>query len=561
MADDIAAVTTVPTFPLDGSIKTLGWGVVLWMMQYLVQPDGDEAGEPFKPTREQINFLLWFYAVNGDGHFIYRRATLRRSKGWGKSPLMAAIALAELCGPVSFWGFDKDGNALGQVHPMPWVVVAGIAFVQTANTMDAIRAMAAGEAFSARYLDENSIGQTRIIIPGGGKIVPITASSRAQEGARPTFAILDETHHWTASNGGHKLAQVIRRNLAKVGGRSVETTNAHEPGEDSTAEKSYQDFLAQREGKTLDESILYDSREAPGDIDLSNPELVKAGLKVAYGDAVWLDLDRLLAEVYDPSTSPEEARRFYLNQIVAAANSWVAPHELEGNRNDELAPLKLGNADRPRGYRDGDTVVLGFDGSLTDDSTALAAIRLSDGAVFLLGLWEKPEGPAGNNWEVPKDEVRETVDHVFARLDVIAFFSDVAYWETDIDHWRALYSERLVVKAETKHTIGFDMRSHLMISTQAAESMNRTIVEKQLPFGMSALWNRPDVRADEALVRHILNARRRLNRFGVSFGKESRESPKKVDALAALMLAYLARSRVIAEGKLKRRGTGRVAGF
>jgi len=42
------------------------------------------------------------------------------------------------------------------------------------------------------------------------------------------------------------------------------------------------------------------------------------------------------------------------------------------------------------------------------------------------------------------------------------------------------------------------------------------------------------------LRRHLLNARRRENGYGVSFGKEGRESPKKVDGYAALMVAYAA---------------------
>ena len=49
-----------------------------------------------------------------------------------------------------------------------------------------------------------------------------------------------------------------------------------------------------------------------------------------------------------------------------------------------------------------------------------------DSAPFLLGVWEKPEGPDGAKWEVPKDVVRGVVDNAFARLDVIAFFSYVA---------------------------------------------------------------------------------------------------------------------------------------
>ncbi|WP_229398191.1 hypothetical protein [Micromonospora okii] len=79
------ALTTLALFPLDGSVKTLGWGVVEWVEAWLLQPDGDEAGEPYRLTREQLNFVLWFYAVDDRGRFIYRRAVLRRAKGWGKA--------------------------------------------------------------------------------------------------------------------------------------------------------------------------------------------------------------------------------------------------------------------------------------------------------------------------------------------------------------------------------------------------------------------------------------------------------------------------------------------
>jgi hypothetical protein len=50
------------------------------------------------------------------------------------------------------------------------------------------------------------------------------------------------------------------------------------------------------------------------------------------------------------------------------------------------------------------------------------------------------------------------------------------------------------------------------------------------------------------LRRHALNARRRPNRWGVSFGKEHRESPRKVDELAAGTLARLARQDALAAG-------------
>lgn len=561
---DPVAVVSLDLFPDDGSIKTLGWDVIDWAEGYLLQPDGDDAGERFSFTREQLNFILWWYAVDSGGVFRSRRGILRRAKGWGKSPFLGALALAELAGPVRFGGWDAFGEPIAIRHPMPWIVIAGVSETQTENTFAAIRAMCEDSALVDDLgLD---VGMTRILLPGGGKIVPITASSSSQEGARPTFAIMDETHHWTKSNGGEKLARVVRRNLAKArdgAARVVETTNAHEPGQESVAEKSYLAWRAIVEGRSRSTGILYDTREAPDDIDLADEKQVLAGLRCAYGDASWVDLERILAEVYDPDTPPEEARRFYLNQIVAAADSWVAPPEWAKNRSADLAPLKFGTPGSKR--ERGDLVTLGFDGSLTDDSTALVACRVDDGAVFLLAIWERPEGPKGQGWEVPKDQVRGAVDHAFATLDVVAFFSDVAYWETDIDAWRDEYAERLLVKATTRHAVGFDMRGHQMETTRSVEACHRAITDGELPWTSHALiaGSAPEAKADEILTRHVLNARRRPNRWGVSFGKETRESPKKVDALASLVLARMARSRVLADGGLKKRRkpAGRVAGF
>jgi hypothetical protein len=563
MTQPIDAVVTVPEFPLDGSIKTLGWGVIAWAESYLLQPDGDQAGEPFVFTREQLNFILWWYALDAGGKFRYRRAVLRRAKGWGKSPFLGALALAELSGPVRFGGWDETGDPIGVPHSMPWVVIAGVSETQTRNTFDAIRAMAEDSALVEDYgLD---VGMTRILAPGGGKIVMITANAATQEGARPSFAIMDETHHWTKSNGGHKLARVVRRNLAKSrdgAARAIETTNAHEPGQESVAEGSFLAWRAIMEGRSLSTGLLYDSREAPGDVDLADEAALMAGLRVAYGDATWVDLDRILAEVYDPDTPPEEARRFYLNQIVAAADSWASPPEWYKNFRDDLPALRFGEPGSR--VRRGDTVALGFDGSLTDDSTALVAVRIDDGAPFLLAIWERPEGPKGAGWEVPKDEVRGAVAYAFSALDVVAFFSDVAYWETDVDAWRDEYAGQLLVKATTRHAIGWDMRGHQMDTTRAVEALHRAITDGESPWGRHSLIAGPALgsAAEEILTRHVLNARRRLNRWGVFFGKETRESPKKVDALAALVLARMARSRVLAEGGLKkRRSSGRVAGF
>src|SRR5690349_12850665 len=97
----ISLQTTRPEF-------TLAPGILAWTMENIRQPDGPKAGGPWFFTPEQVSFLEWWYAVDHRGRFLYRRGVLRRMKGWGKSPMMAAHALAELCGPVRFDRFH-DG--------------------------------------------------------------------------------------------------------------------------------------------------------------------------------------------------------------------------------------------------------------------------------------------------------------------------------------------------------------------------------------------------------------------------------------------------------------------
>jgi phage terminase large subunit-like protein len=542
----VKAIKTLDRF--DPEIPTLGWGVIEFIETWLIQPDGDNAGEPFVLTREQRNFLLWFYAVDRSGRWRFRRAVLRRSKGWGKSPFLAAVCLVELVGPVVFAGWDRNGDPIGRPHASPWVVIAGVSETQTANTLDAVRAMISGEFADEFGLD---VGMTRIYVAGGGKLVPITTNPATQEGARPTFAVMDEVHHWTIGNGGKALAKVIRRNLTKIkGARSIVTTNAHSPAQDTVARDLFDAHRAQVEGRTRRADLLYDCVEAPplSDDDLASEETLRAALRCAYGDATWIDLDDIISEIYSPDVPIEDSCRFFLNQIVDAADAWATALEWDSNLVLGLAPLRHAT---PGQWRKGDTVCLGFDGGRTDDSTALVAVRLSDGAVFILGLWEKPTGPDGEGWEVNREAVRGAVDNAFATLDVVAFFADVAEWETDVDDWRDRFGERLFHKATAKHAVAWDMRAHGADTVRATEALHRAICDKAVPHD-----------GDPRLRRHVLNARRRPGRWGIAFGKESRESPHKVDALAAMLLARMACTYVTGTNALaKRGGVGTLTGY
>src|SRR5689334_22529459 len=125
----------------DGEFPSLGWQVHDWIVDHLSVPDGPFAGEPLEFTDEQLRLLVRFYGLDDRGKSLFRRASKRASQGWGKSPVLGAIALAELAGPTVFDGWDSDGEPVGRPPTTPWVQVAAVSEDQTDNTYAAAYSM------------------------------------------------------------------------------------------------------------------------------------------------------------------------------------------------------------------------------------------------------------------------------------------------------------------------------------------------------------------------------------------------------------------------------------
>lgn len=542
-----------------GERPTLGWAVLDWFEEYLVVPDGPAAGEPLELTPEQSQFVLEFYEV--DPHFtgspirgrslinarIIRRAVLSRPKGWGKSPIVAGFCLVEAVGPVVLDGWDADGQPVGRewssLGMKPKVQVVAASEDQTTNTWDPLLEMARNGPIYDAYDIEPM--ETFINVPRG-VIEPTTSSSTSREGFRPVFSALDQTESWDQSNRGHRLAASIRRNLGKVGGSSIETPNAFVPGRDTVAERSHKAWEQQAEGRTRQATgMLYDHREAPPDTDMADEDSLRAGIRVAYADSLdrnggWVSEDRVVSEVYDPDTDPQEARAYYLNQITHASGSWATRQQIIGN----ARPGEL--------LADGEFVTLGFDGSKSDDSTGLMACRMGDGQLFTIDAWEKPLGPEGTNWEVDRVDVDRVVRATVDRLVVVGWLADVREFESYVDLWGNELGDDLMIDGTTgkyKHPIAFDMRARVSEFTAAAERALVDLEAGEYPHD-----------GDSRFVRHMGNTWRAPNRYGVSVSKESRHSQDKIDLTVCGILARHARRLVLASDKWNNRGTKKKPG-
>lgn len=537
-----------PQYP--GEQPTLGYLALDWQAEYLIVPDGATAGDPLELTDEQALFFLNFYALDphAEGPAIrgralrnarrIRRAVLSRPKGWGKSPIMAGAALTEALGPVVFDGWDAYGEPVGR----PWnslgfkpkVQLVAVSEDQTANTWDPLLTMASHELLLSEYDIEPM--QTMVNVPGG-LIEYVTSAANSREGFRPVFSIMDQTESWTATNGGIKLAATIRRNLAKVGGSSIETPNAYIPGLNSVAERSFDTWRKQQEGRTRGNAgVLFDHREAPADTDPTDRESLLAGLAVAYGESAdvnggWVELDRIIEEYWDPDNEPEDSRRYYLNQVTHATDSWLS------------APEWGACADATKIVAAGEVITLGFDGSRkrsrgVTDATALIGCRVSDGHLFEIAVFEQPSGPAGEGWEVPTTQALAAIDKAFSTYTVIGMYADPPKWESHLTDLEAKYGPRLKVKASRDHPMHWWMTGgRAVLTVRMLDEFHSAVLQQLLTHDGSF-----------ALTRHMLNARRRTSRSGVQIAKEHPDSARKIDAAVAAVLARKARQDAVAAG-------------
>lgn len=527
----------VPQF--EGDFPTLGWGVVDWIENYLTKPDVADY-VPFRLYQEQVEFIAEFYRLDPvTGQRIYHRSVLSRPRGWGKSPLAAAMCAAEGMGPVRFDGWDADGQPVGTpwaYERTPLVVIAAVSEdqVQT-NTYSALLEMLDNENLHDDYPGIDAMGGF-VALPKG-QIKPISASGTSVKGARAVFGVMDQTEVWYRRNGGHKLAETMRSNAAKIGGTTLETPNAYVPGEESVAEESAKFAELIESGEALGTGVLWDHREAPADTNMNDADSLIEGMRIAYGDSSedprgcaiheppcppgHVDMNRLVTEVMDWNKDPQVSRSDFLNQITHASDAWMARYEW------------LACEDREKTINPGDTIVLGFDGSRgrargNADATALVAMRVEDRHLFPIRVWEARQGEY--DWQAPAEEIDRTVRDTFDEYNVIGFYADPSGWQTHIAEWDAAFGRQLKIRATQNSPISMWPRGKGSAVTHLTDQFYQAVLDEEITHDGSAV-----------MLRHVMNARRRRSKGGgYLLYKEFPESPAKIDAAYAAIMAFKA---------------------
>jgi hypothetical protein len=520
-----------PDYP--GEFPSLGFEVIDWIEANCAIPDRHVAGEPFLLSTEQKMHLIWEYRLDPkavadldtpSAAFAYVGNVLVRPQKWGKGPFSAARICAQASGPVLFAGWDADGEPTGMPWSTPHIQVTAVSEDQTKNIWRALVPMI---ELGAVHGEIDNTGLQQIYLPGDGLIERVTSSALSRLGARITYVEQDETHGMTEANGGHKLADTQRRNLAGTGGRWSATTNAWDPSEASQAQL---DFEMVEERQITDVYVNYPK---PLEGSWQNKRERRRILKHAYKGAPWVDLNRVESECkrLDAKKDPGQAERFFGNRIVAGVSQAFDVDDYKKLRSDQ------NEIERGR------IITLGFDGSLTRDATGLVATDAETGFQVVLGVWERPLHLTDEDaWVVPVDEVDEAVDQAFECWDVWRMYADPPYWKDDINRWAGRHGDEKVVLYWT------NVRKKMAYALKGFKTDMR-------PGVMSYGGEHADV-----LERHIANAVKRATAMhhdedGLPLwliSKDGPNSPRKIDLAMAACLSWEARGDCIRSGRLNK---------
>ncbi|MBX6360109.1 MAG: hypothetical protein IRZ03_08520 [Acidobacterium ailaaui] len=534
----------MPEFVVD--FPTL-WIVPDWIEAHVVVPDRAAQGDPLELYDWQLYVLANHYRIKEDAEpdprrekvaskFHFRRSQVVMPQKSGKGPFAAAMTIAEAVGPTVFIGWAKGGEryycsdhgcGCGWVYeyeagepmaeprkaPLIQLLAASEDQVQD-NLYRPVQSMLKLGPLAAR--DDIKVGEDFIRLPNMGRIDVVTSSATSRLGNPITFAAMDETHLYTKTNKMVKVAQTMRRGLSGMSGRSLETTNAWDPSEYSTAQQT-------AEANAPD--VFRFHPMAPAQLSFKNKQERRKIYRYVYAGSSHVDFDAIDAEVAElMQTDPAQAERFFGNRIVSGSDAWIEP-------------AAWAACESPRAVKDGTQIVLGFDGSDVDDWSAIRAETM-DGYQFTptYGPNKRPTvwNPADFGGQTPRLEIDAAVDELFRRYRVIRMYCDPPYWESEVDRWAEKYGEKRVIRWLTRR---------LTQMHDAAERLKTDITRPDSGFTHDSC---PFARE------HVGNARAAA-RTGDRYVLVKPSDAQKIDVCITSILAHEAAGDVRAAGLAKKK--------
>lgn len=429
----------------------------------------------------QNRLLTHLFARRADGKLRHRQALIGMARKNGKSGLSAGIALGGLIfGPEGgeVYSCAADRQQAGVVFDVARRMVKLDPDLSQRLTVyrDVIESVSSGSIYRA-----------------------LSSDAFTKEGLNPSLTIFDEVHAqphrelWDVMS----LAMGARPEPMMIG---ITTAGVrYDPrGMPTICYQLYEHGRRVAAGEVEDPSFFMAWWE-PKDpaADYRDPKTWAEG-NPGLGDLVALDDFESMIK----RTPEAEFRTKRCDQWVASHSAWLPTGAREKCTVDERIPK-------------GSTITLGFDGSFSNDSTALVAVSVEDQPlVEIVGAWERPD-QAGNDWRVPIEDVEEAIRLACKHWQVREIVCDPARWARS---YQILEEEGLPV-------------------VEYPQSPGR-MVPATARFFEAVLNGGIRLSDDPRLARHLDNCATKTDNRGTRITKDSKDSKRKIDLAVSAVMAF-----------------------
>jgi phage terminase large subunit-like protein len=444
------------------------------------------AGEQIRLRPWQEKLLEETLALDENGLFAKRTAVWGMARKNGKSALITGLGL---------W-FLINGDDGGEVYS------CAAEKEQARITFgDARKIIEREPELSAMC----NIYRDVIEVPSTGSIWRVlSAEAYSKEGLNPSAVIFDEVHAlanrelWDVM----QLAMGSRRQPIMLATTTcgVKTDST---GQDSTAYGLYQYGRKVSTGEVEDKSFYMAWWEANADAD-HRLEDTWIAANPGYGDLnSKTDFESMVKR-----TPEAEFRTKRCNQWVSSQNTWLPAGVWDSLLEDVPIP-------------DDVEVILGVDGSFSGDTTAIVAVSVpktheDKPHVWLVQAWEKQPDDL-DDWRVDTLEVEQTlIDFAQKHRNLREIAFDPFRWQRTM----AVLQDLGLPVVEYNSTSARRM-------IPACQKVFDSVTEATLTHS-----------GDPLLARHLDNCVLKIDNMGARIVKESRNSPRKIDAAVAFVIAY-----------------------
>ena len=330
----------------------------------------------------------------------------------------------------------------------------------------------------------------------------LSAESVTKEGLSPTTVIFDELHAQPDRElfDVFSLAMGARGKLSTLIAITTAGVRSDRSGRDGICFNLYQMGQKVARGEIDDPTFFMAWWESEGDHrlretwDEANPGFGDLNAESDFESAI-------------RRTPEAEFRIKRCNQWVSSVETWLPVGSW-----DECAGEVTLTAD--------DEIVLGFDGSYNGDASVIvgAVIPKVEGdpvKVFMVKAWEKDLEHDPDDWRVDIGEVEQTVIDFCQKHTVREIDCDPFRWQRSME----------VLENKGLPVVSFPQSPQRMI--KACARFYDAVAEKKLVHD-----------GDPLLSRHIGNTAVKLTPAGPHIKKENPNSPRKIDAAVAAILAH-----------------------